>query len=162
MELDSEFITSKGWPWRFCKCHSIREFLLQGEKLTADATGINPFKRKLQEVMEKDGLTLEQLYNCDETGLYYRMLPEKTFASRFEKGVEGMKKQQKDCVTLMACSNATGNHELPLVLIGKSANRRCFKNINKNFLPVNYCAQKSVCMNSSIFRDWFINILFHQ
>ena len=43
-----------------------------------------------------------------------------------------MRKQQKDCVTLMACSNATGNHELPLVLIGKSANRRCFKNINKN------------------------------
>ena len=81
--------------------------------------------------MEKDGLTLEQLYNCDETGLYYRMLPEKTFASRFEKGAEGMKKQQKDCVTLMACSNATGNHELPLVLIGKSANRRCFKNIKE-------------------------------
>ena len=46
-----------------------REFLLQGEKLTADATGINPFKWKLQEVMEKERLTLEQLYNCDKTGL---------------------------------------------------------------------------------------------
>ena len=77
MKLDSEFITSKGWPWWCCKCHSIRELFLQGEKLSADATGINPFKRKLQEVMEKDGLTLEQIYNCDETGLYYRMLPEK-------------------------------------------------------------------------------------
>ena len=129
---------------------------LQGEKLSADATAIDPFKRKLQEVMEK-GLTLEQLYNCDETGLYYRMLPAKTLASRYEKGAEGMEKQ-KDCVTLMACSNATGNHKLPLVLIGKSANPRCFKNINKAALPVKYCAQKSAWMNSNIFSDWFINI----
>ena len=97
------------------------------------------------------------MYNCDETGLYYRMLPAKTLASRYEKRAEGMKKQ-KDRVTLMACSNATGNHKLPLVLIGKSANPRCFKNINKDALPVKYCAQKSAWMNSSIFSDWFINI----
>ena len=71
-----------------------------------------------------------------------RMLPAKTLASRYEKGAEGMKKQ-KDRVTLMACSNATGNHKLPLVLIGKSANPRCFKKINKDALPVKYCAQKS-------------------
>ena len=58
----------------------------------------------------------------------------------------------------MACSNATGNHKLPLVLIGKSVNPRCFKNINKDALPVKYCAQKSAWMNSSIFSDWFINI----
>ena len=67
---------------------------LQGEKLSADATAIDPFKRKLQEVMDKEGLTLEQLYNCDETELYYRMLPAKTLASRYEKGAEGMKKQK--------------------------------------------------------------------
>jgi len=41
----------------------------------------------MPQVMEK-GLTLEQLYNCDETGLYYRMMPAKTLASRFEKGAE--------------------------------------------------------------------------
>ena len=107
-----------------CKRHGIRELSLLGEKLSADATAIDPFKRKLQEVMEK-GLTLEQLYNCDETGMYFRMLPAKTLASRYEKGAEGMKKQ-KDCVTLMACSNATGSS---LILISKSANPRCFKNI---------------------------------
>ena len=156
MELDSEFTASKDWLWRFCKRHGIRELSLRGEKLSADATAIDPFKRKLQEVMEKEGLTLEQLYNCDETGLYYRMLPAKTLASRYEKGAERMKKQ-KDRVTLMACSNATGNHKLPLVLIGKSANPRCFKNINKDALPVKYCAKKSAWMNSSIFSDWFIN-----
>ena len=161
MDLDSEFTASKGWLWRFCKCHGIRELSFQGEKLSADATAIDPCKRKLHEVMGKEGLTLEQLYNCDETELYYRMMQAKTLASRYENGAEGMKKQ-KDRVTLMERSNATGNHRLPLVLIGKSANPRCFKNINKDALPVKYCAQRSAWMNSSIFSDWLSIYLFHQ
>lgn len=60
-------------------------------------------------------------------------------------------------MTLLACSNATGNHKLPLVAIGKSANPRCFKHINKNALPVQYYSQKSAWTNSSIFNDQFNN-----
>ena len=66
--------------------------------------------------MEHESITLEQLYNCDETGLCYRMLPTKTLAARNEKTAPGMKKA-KERVTLMACSNATGSHKLPLKLI---------------------------------------------
>ena len=66
-------------------------------------------------------------------------------------------KKQKDMVTLMACSNATGKHKLPLVCIGKSRNPRCFKNINKDALPVRYYAQRSAWMDCSIFTTWFQN-----
>ena len=156
MELSSEFKASSGWLWRFCRCHGIRELSLEGEKLSADDSGIEIFRKKLQDIMEQEGLTLEQLYNCDETGLQYRMLPDKTLACRHEKGVAGMKKQ-KDRVTLMACSNATGKHKLPLVCIGKSTNPRCFKNINKDALPVRYYAQRSAWMDCSIFTTWFQN-----
>jgi len=115
---------------------------LLGEKLSADSSSIDPFKAKMQQVMEKEGLTLKQLYNSDETELYYRMMPAKTLASKFEKGAEGRK--NKNHVTLIACSNATGNHKLPLVVIGKSSNSRCFKHINnKSALPVHYCGQKN-------------------
>ena len=48
------------------------------------------------------------------------MIPNKTLATRLEKGAQGMKKQ-KECITLMACSNATGSHKLPLVFINKAA-----------------------------------------
>ena len=110
--------------------------------------------------MEQEGLTLEQLYNCDETGLQYRMLPDKTLACRHEKGAADMKKQ-KDRVTLMACSNATGKHKLPLVCIGKSRNPRCFKNINKDALPVRYYAQRSAGWIAPFFQPGFKMNLYY-
>ncbi len=61
---------------------------------------------------------MDQVYNCDETGLYFRLLSRKTLASASEKSAPGMK-ASKDRVTLMACSNATGTHKLRLVIIGK-------------------------------------------
>ena len=64
-------------------------------------------------------------------------------------------KKQKERVTLMACSNATGSHKLPLMFIGKAANPRCFKNVNKSALPVIYYAQKNAWVNAEIFSDWF-------
>ena len=49
----------------------------------------------------------------------------------------------------MACANATGSHKLPLMFIGKAANPRCFKNVNKSALPVLYYS------DNEIFSNWF-------
>ena len=86
------FQASRSWLWRFCNRHGIRQLSLQGEKVSSNTSCIEPFKEELQQLLERESLTLEQLYNCDETGLYYRMLPNKTLASRSEKEASGMKK----------------------------------------------------------------------
>ena len=78
------------------------------------------------------------------------MLLNKTLASRSEREASAMKKQ-KDSTTLMACSNATGTHKLPLMFIGKAENPRCFKNVNKKALPVHYYSQKNAWINTDIF-----------
>ena len=148
------FQASRGWLWRFCNRHGIRQLSLQGEKLSSDTTEAEPFKEQLQQLMERENLTFNNLYNCDETGLIYRMLPEKILTIRSEKNAEGMKKQ-KDHIILMACSNSTGSHKLPLMFIGKAANPRCFKNVNKAALPVTYYSQKNAQVNSEIFLNWF-------
>lgn len=88
------FQASRGWLWRFCQRHGIRQLSLQGEKVSSDTSAVEPFKEELQQLLERESLTLEHLYNCDETGLCYRMLPSKTLASRSEKGASGMKKQK--------------------------------------------------------------------
>ncbi len=112
------FKASRGWLWRFCICHGMRQLSVQGEKLSADSTAPDPFKQTLADYIEAERLTLDQVYNCDETGLYFRLLPRITLASALEKSAPGMK-ASKDRVTLMACSKATGTHKLRLVIIGK-------------------------------------------
>ena len=55
----------------------------------------------------------------------------------------------------MACFNATGNHKLPLMFVGKAQKPRCRKNVNMSALPVRYFAQKNAWVNSEIFANWF-------
>ena len=39
---------------------------------------IDPFVKEFKEYVDDRGLTLHQIYNADESGLYYRMLPNHT------------------------------------------------------------------------------------
>ena len=118
------FQASRSWLWRFCNRHGIRQLSLQGEKVSLDTSAVEPFKEELQQLLERERLTLTQLYNCDETGLCYRMLLNKTLTSQSEREASAMKKQNHS-VTLMSCSNATQPHKLPLLFIGKAENPRC-------------------------------------
>ena len=60
-----------------------------------------------------------------------------------------------DRVTAKPCGNAAGSIKFPLLFIHKSLNPRCFKNAAKSFIPVDYYAQESFWMDSSIFTTWF-------
>ena len=104
--------------------------------------------------MEEKGLTAEQIYNADETGLLWKCLPDRTLVSCREKSAPGFKKS-KDCLTVLGCTNATGTHKLKPVMIGKFAKPRCFKNVNMDALPVIYKSQRNAWMNSEIFAEWF-------
>ena len=83
------------------------------------------------------------------------MLPGHTLASVNDRP-DGTKKA-KDRVTINACANASGTIKLPLLLIRKAKNPRCFRNLNKEALPVVYRSQKNAWVDRDIFRDWFFN-----
>ena len=150
----SSFKAGTGWLKRFKDRHGVRALSVQGESQSAATANVDTFKENLQNVIDEKGITLNQLFNCYETGLYWKLMPNKMLVSSREKEAKGFKKP-KDRVTLMACANATGSIKLPLLFIHKSLNPRCFKNVDKNDLPVDYYAQKSSWMDSSIFKTWF-------
>lgn len=151
---DDAFKASPGWLHRFKQRHGIRQLRLQGESLSADTAEIGPYKKKVSEYIEERQLSLHQIFNTDETGLYWRLLPEKTLAGGHEKTAKNFKKP-KDRVTILATANASGDCRLPLLLIGKSAKPRCLKNVDRSALPLLYRSQKKAWMNSSIFMAWF-------
>jgi hypothetical protein len=86
----------------------------------------------------------------DETGLFFRMLPDKSLTTSDK--VTGAKKN-KDRITVSLCSNADGSEKLKPLVIGKSLNPRCFKNFNHN-LYVDYKANKKSWMTSVVFAEW--------
>ena len=99
--------------------YGIKQSSICGKKLSADTCSVNKFKVKFHSHIEEEGLTGEQIYNCDETGLNFRMLPSKSLALSNEKAALGYKRS-KERVTILACSNVTSKHKLKITFIGKA------------------------------------------
>lgn len=147
------FQASEGWFHRWKLRHGIRHVVIAGEKLSADDDAAKDFVEKFQKLVSDSNLVAEQVYNVDETGLNYKMLPKSTLASKNEP-VLGTK-LAKDRLTIATCSNASGSHKLPLFVIGKSKKPRAFKNLNMATLPVYYRNQSSAWMDCALFKEWF-------
>lgn len=153
-EKPGGFNASQGWLINLKKRHGIRLLKISGEKLSNKTHLVDPFVEKFKKTIEELGLTRNQIYNADESGLFFRLLPDKTLVSAKEASAPG-RKTSKERVTFLPCTNATGLHKLKLMVIGKSANPRAFKNFCNN--PVLYKSSKNAWMTSSIFEQWFKN-----
>lgn len=150
-----DFQASEGWLHKFKQRYGIRLLSTTGEKLSSDESAVEPYKERFKHVIQEMDLTPDQVYNADESGLFWRLLPKKTFVHREEASAPG-RKLAKDRVTFMPCSNASGTHKMTMLVIGKAKNPRAFKNVK---LPVDYMNQSKAWMNKSIFTEWF-NELF--
>ena len=59
-----------------------------------------------------------------------------------------------DRVTVLCCTNMAGTDKKIILIIGKSANPRCFKGIQRDALPVTYFANRNAWMTAAIFTEW--------
>ncbi|GBM16702.1 hypothetical protein AVEN_217970-1 [Araneus ventricosus] len=95
-----------------------------GDRVSADA--------------EAEKLSPEQIYNADETGLFWRyVLP--AVANASEKDPTGVK-DSKERIIILGCRNASRRHKTKLFIIGKLAKPRAFK--NEKVFPVIYWSDK--------------------
>ncbi|UYV68882.1 hypothetical protein LAZ67_6001450 [Cordylochernes scorpioides] len=65
-------------------------------------------------------------------------------------------KLSKERVTLLVGANMDGFEKLPLLMIGKAANPRCFKNVKTK--PVDYANSARAWMTSYLFEKWLLNL----
>ncbi|GES96765.1 jerky protein homolog-like [Rhizophagus clarus] len=110
------FTRSVGWLNNFKKRHNIKQ--LSEEKLTKE-------KEKLQELI--NNFDLENVFNCDETGLYWELEPSETLSI----GLLSEIKKSKNRVTLLLIFNAT---------VHSVSNPELLTNITIHYLPSNTTA----------------------
>lgn len=99
----------------------------------------------------------DDIFNADETGLFFKCLPDKTLTFKNEKCYGG--KLSKERVTLLLAANMSGSEKLKPVIIGKSAKPRCFAGVK--CLPLTYYSNKKAWMTSEIFEKWLLNLDKH-
>jgi hypothetical protein len=54
--------------------HGIRQLDIQGEKLSGDTSAADLYVTEFKRMVAAHDLSLEQIYNADETGLYWKPL----------------------------------------------------------------------------------------
>lgn len=134
---------------------------LVGERsadVSLDEESADKARAKFAAMVEAEGLTSDQVFFCDLTGLNYRQLPDLVMNVDWAEPVGFPQKKQKERITVMACSNASGSLKLPLVLVGKYPKPRAIKNLS--LLPVSYKHQISSYITGRTFTEWFNNELF--
>jgi hypothetical protein len=96
---------------------------------------------------------LENIYNMDEIGLFYCLLPRYNLLMPDEDiSTTRGKKKSKDWVSLIVCTNAVGTHKIPCALIGKPKAPAYIKVCQ---WPVPYFSQAKAWMDVKTCWKWF-------
>ena len=134
----ADFTCSNGWLDRFHTRHNIvfRAIAGEGVAVTEEMTS-DWMKKGLPDVLAM--FEPRDIFNADETGIFYRLLPDRSLTFKGETCNGG--KRSKERLTVMVCANMDGSEKLPLLVIGKSKKPRCFANVKS--LPTQYEANKT-------------------
>lgn len=139
------FTASNGWIDRFKKRHNIVYNTVCGESRSVDGATVEDWKNRLPSLVQE--YEPRNIFNADETGLFYNLLPSKTLSFRGESCHGG--KHSKQRLTVLLFTNCDGSEKLPPIVVGKALKPRCFKSVKT--LPTKYHANKNAWMTRNLF-----------
>lgn len=83
-------------------------------------------------------------------------MPARTYIAKSEKKASGFK-ASKDRISLLLCSNASGDRILKPLVINKFYRPRALKYKDLKQLPVNWMANSKAWVTTALFTEWFKN-----
>jgi len=153
---DPAFRASQGWYEKFAKRKQLGLVKLHGEADSADLS--LEAQKAMAAVRQKcEQYSPEHIYNMDESGLFYRMTVNYTVSLLTEKNSVRGEKKDKNRLTMVVCTNATGSHIVPTMIIGKAKRHASFR-VNSQRMALPYASQSNAWMDCKVFEDWAINV----
>ncbi len=118
----SEIQGSRGWLEKFKTRHKLKARKIYGESFKENPNNHDDFLTELLGEIEKYGE--ENVYNADEIGFFYKLIPSRSICKRSKAGFKILKNR----VSVLLCSNMTGTVKMKPLMVGKSAKPHCFTN----------------------------------
>ncbi|GBM30944.1 Tigger transposable element-derived protein 1 [Araneus ventricosus] len=157
---ENSFKASRGWFDNFRKRTGIHSVVRHGEAASSDVKAAEDYLKTFSELIEANGYIPQQVFNCDETGIFWKKMPIRTYITAEEKIMPGHK-PMKDRPTLALCANASGDCKIKPLLVYHSKNPRAFKShkILKEKLQVMWRANPKAWVTRQFFVQW-VNLVF--
>lgn len=113
-----DLTASNGWLQGFKSRHGVVGKVISGESASADQDGASSWvNNELPKILDR--YEAADLYNADETALFFQMLPSRTLALKGDRCHGG--KQSKLRVTVLLCTNSDGSDKRVPLVIGRSS-----------------------------------------
>jgi DDE superfamily endonuclease len=94
----------------------------------------------------------EDIYNMDETGLFWRQSSSTGLTIQAKPG----RKKDKTRITMTLCTNYTGSDRLPIWFIGRAQTPLALRGVNFTALKGVWRANKKAWMNQFIMTEWLL------
>jgi len=125
---------------------------VSGDAAPADPVAAEEFVKELQHIIEKGCYLPKQIFNINETAVFWKRMPSRTYISQ-EDGAA------KDKFTLLVGGNAEGDYKLKPVMVYHSANPCALKGYVKHLLPVHFYSNAKGQITGSLFIDYLTSKL---
>ncbi|XP_018600856.2 tigger transposable element-derived protein 1-like [Scleropages formosus] len=150
-----KFKGSHGWFERFKKRAMLHNVKIRGDA-SADSEYATTFPTELQQIIEEGNYTSKQIFNVDETGLFWKRMPTRSVISKIEAQQRGHK-ASKDRLTLLLGGNLEGDVKLKPLLVYHSETPRALKGVVKHTLPVIWRSNRKAWVTCDLFMDYIKN-----
>ena len=145
------------------------EYKHHGEAASSTPEAVEQERKWIRELITKYGYELKDIFNMDETGLFYgyihfllsilmlswltvccRMVPDRGLVNKQYSGVKG----KKIWLTYALTTNADGSEKLPPIMIGKAYRPWAFNKKTGEQLGFYYWNNAKAWMTSSLYEEW--------
>ncbi|KAI0993876.1 hypothetical protein K3495_g14307 [Podosphaera aphanis] len=144
---------SNGWIARFKTRHNIKEYKTHGERGSADFSSIERLRSDIRDMLSN--YAPADVYNMDETRLFYRAQQDRSLATQLLIG----RKSDKERLSIVICTNENGTDKLPLWFVGSAKQPRDHRRNHGGNIEqygIKWRANKKSWMTTILFQEWLL------
>ena len=147
-----DFKASNGWLESLKKRHNIASAVAWDESVGISEDTVSDWTGHVPNLCS--GYEVKDIFNLDETGVFYRPLPDRTLTVPAKDCHGG--KRSKDHLIAVLCYSMTGEMLQPLI-IGKAENPRC-RHLVERLLARHLEGHEKAWVTTQLFKEWLTDL----